>query len=469
MPDVLIRGKDIISTPIQRLVISGDAIDRVRFIMDRFVGGKDLSKAKFILKYELPDGERDGDDIREVVEQGQQVVAIWEPRNKSTSLSGRMLIQLEAIIGEGIGGDPGSSRAYVWQSKIVPIHVERTIPIEDVIGDEETFSSQVIAAMSQIYLDTQGLSEVARGYRDEAEGFKNEAAGSVTEAAGYESAAQAASGQAQGFASNADASMRAAQAAEMGATEMVGLARVLYGDLGDITQAVTEAQTQAGKAESAKEDAETAKGQAEAAQGATEQVYGDMLDVYEDLAAVEAARTAAETAQSNAESARDDILEDPGFQGVVANLASILTVYSNRTNISKLAAIDAMITALAAIESDITNVSSIRTSVTQVASNRTNIDAVAGNKANIDEVADNKTNIDMLASIKTEIEALASIYDDLAELGPVVDQLGALLEIREKIDALYDELDSIGEKVNKADYPFEIIDGMVHIVYAEEE
>ena len=466
MPDVQLREKDIVATPIQRLVVSGDAIDKVRFHIKRVWGGRDLSQAKFYLKYELPDGDRDGSDITEVIVDGQNVIAVWEPRGKATSMNGRMFIQLEAVL--AIGESPDIT-TYIWQSKIVPINVERTIPRGEILGDDESFLDQVLGQMSQVYLDTAQARDQAETFRDQTEGFKDQVSGFVATTSGHAAAAYASAGLAEGHANDARGYMEAAQASEAGATGQVNLARTLYGDLSEVSQAAQGATLDAGRAEAAQQAAEAAQGLAEAAQGNAENVYDDMVNTYEDLTAVQAAKIAAETAQGLAEAAKDGILNDAGFIGVSTNLVNLLKIYNNQVNINKLAAIDAMITALGAIEQQLRDLHAIRASIANVAANQVNIDGVAGNKTNIDAVNANKGNINILAAIKNDIVAVASIYEELAELGPVVDQVNALLEIKEKIDALYDELDSIGSKVNKEDYPFEIINGMVHIVYTEED
>jgi hypothetical protein len=120
-----------------------------------------------------------------------------------------------------------------------------------------------------------------------------------------------------------------------------------------------------------------------------------------------------------AEAARDQILNDPGFQIVVADLLG-----------------DDEIGTVAAGLAVITAVNNNSANINAVAGNSTNINAVAGNETNINAVNANKLNIDAVAN---DIVAVQDASDNMLAIIDAPTQASLASQARDKAEKWADE------------------------------
>ena len=443
MTDVTLRGKDIVATPIQRLIISTDAIDKIRFSVPRHWGGHDLSTADWIMKFELPSGEKNGValEISPFDTNATVLEIIWDPSGLATSESGRMRIQMQADLVEG-------SDLHVWQSKVTPITVDVTIPIDEVVPETQSY-------LESFLIQITSLSQTTITARNQAEAFAIAAGISEANASGSETAASNAAGAAGQSEANAEEYKDTAYSAKVDAElaramseNAANNAIALFGDLGTIEGLVTDAEGYASDALRDKNLAETAKGQSEDARDRAETAKTDVLAIYGSAQAVADAQAAAETAQGKAESARDEILDDAGFIGVVANLSVINDVYANRSNINSVNANKINIDKVA---DNIDEVAAVGTNihyVVDVSRNKDNIDSVAGG---LSQIIDLQEDMDAINGIYTNLDELLVIpgkADEAAVTLAGIDDALAVLDdytdTKERAEAAADAVEAIG-------------------------
>jgi hypothetical protein len=173
---------------------------------------------------------------------------------------------------------------------------------------------------------------------------------------------------------------------------------------------------------------------------------------------------------------RDEILNDPGFQAVSADLvgddnigavadalAIITAVNNNSTNIN----------AVAGNETNINAVNANKANINAVNANKVNIDAVSNNSTNINTVATNNSNVTTVATSISAVNAVATdlglgasslikiVADNIAYVTSVANnitnvntvaglntEITALGARTTEIDALYAQLSTIAEKEN---------------------
>ena len=475
MTDVRLNGKAIIATPIQRLIISTDAIDRIRFTIPRYWGGHDLSTANWIMKFELPSGDKNGValDIDTFESSAINLDIIWDPSGLATSESGRVRLQIQANLVDG-------SDLYVWQSKVTPITVDVTIPVGEVIPETQSYLETFIEQITTLSLTTVNA-------KDEAETFAIASALSASNASGHESttsasalAAAVSEGNAETYKNDAESASTDAEGFKTLAETASNNAIALYGDLATISGLVDDAILASSDAEGYKDLAQTAKGESEDARDIAVTAKTDVLAIYGSAQAVADAQTASEAAQLGAETARDELLEDAGFIGVVADLEVIRRVDSNRNpiiavdgneiNINKVAAVDSAVDTVAAAIVNVNAVANNVVNINAVAGSDTAINAVALKLTEIQTLADNVVSMNTVAGIQAAVSALALIEADITSLNGIKTDVTSLNAIKAavsalalrtteiialgartvEIDALYAEIDQISAKATVA-------------------
>lgn len=445
--DVTLRNKEIVVTPIQRLIVSGDAIDKIRFTVNRYWGGHDLATALFVMKFKLPSGTISGADlsIEDYDSDATSLVVVWNPRGLATSESGRLNIQLQATLVEGVGED---AETYFWQSQISPINVERTIEMEDVIDEEQTYLDSFLESITTLSALAVSAKDDAQTFALSAQGHATDAGNSATSAGIAAAASIDAKDAAQAHAADAYQNLLETNNAAAIAQNYANQAEATFGSLATVQAMAASAEEDAGIAGAAKDAAVLAKGAAEeaetgaiAAKDAAEALYGD-------LTAVENAKTAAQAAQAGAESARDALVLDAGYQGVVADLETIRAVAANKGNIDGVHANKTNIDIVAGAAGDIGTVAGGINNINEVANNKVNIDKVAGGLVQIAELGDE---VEAIQGIYTNLDTLLQIpgkADEvqlaLIEVNEVLGDLDDYIDAKERAEAAADAVEAIG-------------------------
>ncbi len=146
---------------------------------------------------------------------------------------------------------------------------------------------------------------------------------------------------------------------------------------------------------------------------------------------------------------RDEILNDPNFQAVSADLrgddtigavatalAIITAVANNETNITAVADNETNINAVNANKTNINAVNANKPNIDKVADNEANITAVADNEANINAVNANKANINAVNANKTNIDKVANIDQEVTDVAGIKTEVENVSAIRNNITAV---------------------------------
>lgn len=156
MKTVEITEKTIDTAGIKKLMVVGDACDTIRFHLPAVYNGFNLSAATWQCRYELSDGTGDI-DILTVTADGDQLFIDWTPKGAATSRSGRMYIQVRALIGE-----------VVWQSVPVSIYIEQTLN-PATLDFTPTVLDQYLASYTSIKAEAEAAAALAETHREAAE------------------------------------------------------------------------------------------------------------------------------------------------------------------------------------------------------------------------------------------------------------------------------------------------------------
>lgn len=308
MTEVILKGKEIVTTPIQRLMVKGDRkCDKIRFSVERWWGGHDLSLATWYVKFEDPNQ----DQFMELLPVDTQATTttkfhpMWTPHGNATALTGRMQIELMAVL--SLEGE-----SYTWQSKIATVYVENNLPVDTESEQTQDLFYQHLAAIQVQLTAAQVAQLAAEAAQSEAEDAQASAASALYNASVAREEAIDAAVLAAAHANEANLARSGAVDAMNSSISTKGQILEILGSSQQIAQAVLAAETSntnAGLAQLAAEAAERKAGlaqlAAEAARDRAETARTEAEALYGSLLAVEAAKTAAETARTAAESARD--------------------------------------------------------------------------------------------------------------------------------------------------------------------
>ena len=310
MTEVILKGKDIVTTPIQRLLVKGDRkCDKIRFSVDRYSGGYDLSSASWYLKFEDPNNEQFLELLTSDVSATTTTKfhPLWTPHGNATALSGRLQIELMAVI-----GDIEETDSIVWHSKIATIYVENNLPVSTISDQTPDIFEQHLAAVQIKLSQAQAAQLAAETAESDARDAAAAAATALNNADIARAAAAAAAAFAAGYATSSDQARAAAVDAMNAAIATKGEILEILGSAEQIIQAVSDSEGAAVAAAAAQEAAEeaerqavVAQGEAEAARDRAETARTAAEALYGSLAAVDAAKTAAQEARTAAEAARD--------------------------------------------------------------------------------------------------------------------------------------------------------------------
>ena len=147
-----INNKIINQAEIQNISVSGDAIDTIRFIIQKTYNEIDLSTGVFKGVYELKDGSGGEDDVVVTHSDDETELYVdWLLKDGVVSRSGKVSLQVVSIMTN-----------HIWQSKPVGIYVTKSL--NPTIGD---FSPSGMVYYLQVF---EGLLAETKGYRDEALG-----------------------------------------------------------------------------------------------------------------------------------------------------------------------------------------------------------------------------------------------------------------------------------------------------------
>ena len=158
MKDAHIRGKTISTDEIKNLIVQGDNIDTIRFIIARTYKGIDLFDYEFRVKFQLPSGNGDFTDPLDIELSSDEslIYILWDVSGWPTSESGKLLVQLQA-----------TKEGKVFQTTETTLHVSRGLTLENL----PEFSPQGLAT----YLaEFQLLLQQSEGARDDAQTARNQ-------------------------------------------------------------------------------------------------------------------------------------------------------------------------------------------------------------------------------------------------------------------------------------------------------
>ena len=308
MTEVILKGKEIVTTPIQRLIVKGDRkCDKIRFSVERWWGGHDLSLATWYVKFEDPNQ----DQFMELLTVDTQATTttkfhpMWTPHGNATALTGRMQIELMAVL--SIEGE-----SYTWQSKIATVYVENNLPVDTESEQTQDLFTQHLAAIQMQLTAAQVAQLAAEAAQSEAEDAQSAAASALYHASVARGESVAAALLAQQHADDANLARGGAVDAMNSSIATKGEILEILGSAQQIAQAVLAAEESKNDAvlaqeaaENAEHDAALAQAAAEAARDRAETARTEAENLYGSLAAVDAAKTAAQTAKTAAETARD--------------------------------------------------------------------------------------------------------------------------------------------------------------------
>jgi hypothetical protein len=153
-----IRNKEIDTSNIKYLVVQGDAIDVIRFVLQKTYEGVDLSAAVFHAKYRLPSGNGDIEALSVTPSEGGDLLyADWDVSGWPTSEKGAMQVQIQA-----------SLDGKVWQTKEASLYVDGSINLEDLGEFSPTGLTQYLGVFQTVLADAEAARDAALASKQKA-------------------------------------------------------------------------------------------------------------------------------------------------------------------------------------------------------------------------------------------------------------------------------------------------------------